>query len=70
MRLAACFFYSLSSLKLNVRPQKTVRAFMRRVLPAGRITAIDADGDGYTELFVPSYYENTMYVYTFAPESL
>ena len=35
---------------------------------AGRITTIDADGDGFTELFVPSYYQDKLYVYSYSPE--
>ena len=34
---------------------------------SGRITPMDADGDGYTELFVPSYYQDKLYVYSYAP---
>ena len=34
---------------------------------SGRITPVDANGDGYTELFVPSYYEDNLYVYTYEP---
>lgn len=33
----------------------------------GSIAAGDVDGDGYTEVFVPSYDEGLVYVYTFKP---
>ncbi len=36
----------------------------------GKLTAADVDGDGFTELFVPSYFQNVMYVYTFTPATM
>ncbi|XP_069133848.1 uncharacterized protein [Argopecten irradians] len=34
----------------------------------GQISFADADGDGYQEVFVPSYSTNQLYIYTFKPE--
>ena len=33
----------------------------------GHISTADVDGDGHKEFFVPSYFEDKLYVYTFAP---
>jgi len=34
---------------------------------AGKPTVGDFDGDGYTDLIVPGYSANTVYVFTYAP---
>merc|ERR1711976_730207 len=33
----------------------------------GKISVADVDGDGYKEFFIPSYFEDKLYIYTFAP---
>lgn len=35
----------------------------------GEVSAADVNGDGYTEVFVPSYTHNEIAAYTFAPQS-
>ena len=35
---------------------------------AGQPTAADADGDGYAEIYVPSYTLNFLYVFSYTPE--
>ena len=37
-------------------------------LVVGQPTAVDVDGDGFTELFVPSYSVDLLYVFSYSPE--
>ena len=36
-------------------------------LAIGQPTAVDVDGDGFTELFVPSYSVDLLYVFSYSP---
>ena len=37
-------------------------------LAVGQPTAVDVDGDGFIELFVPSYSVDLLYVFSYSPE--
>ena len=37
-------------------------------LVVGQPTAVDIDGDAFTELFVPSYSVDLLYVFSYSPE--
>lgn len=33
----------------------------------GKLAVLDTDGDGYSEIYAPSYYNSIVYMYTFVP---
>ncbi len=48
--------------------QKMHESFITSGNIVGQLSAADVDGDGYSEVFVPGYFKDRMFVYTFKPE--